>query len=159
MTMATTSIGGTEILWFNNTLVAIRVPSAAGEDGISVVEHHMPYGDSPPLHVHRREDEIFHVLEGEIRFHLAGDEKVARAGETLIAPKGLPHTYRVESFEGARCLTITRGGDFETLLREMGSPAEQAELPPQAAPTQAAIAALVACCAKNGIDIVGAPLA
>ncbi|WP_244560062.1 cupin domain-containing protein [Ensifer aridi] len=119
----------------------------------------MPYGDSPPLHVHRREDEVFHILEGRMRFNIDGHERIAVAGETAVAPKGLPHTFRVESREGARCLTVTRGSDFETLLRQMGRPAKRPELPPQAAPTPEIIAALTQCCAKNGIDIVGAPLA
>lgn len=159
MTMTISTIEGAELFWFNNTLVAIHVSSVAGEDGICIVEHRMPYGDSPPLHVHRREDEVFHILEGRMRFNIDGHERIAVAGETAVAPKGLPHTFRVESREGARCLTVTRGSDFETLLRQMGRPAKRPELPPQAAPTPEIIAALTQCCAKNGIDIVGAPLA
>ncbi|MFD2051640.1 cupin domain-containing protein [Mesorhizobium calcicola] len=158
MTMTPGTITGKELLWFNNTLVAIHVSSAAGEDGIFVVEHRMPYGDSPPLHVHRREDEVFHILDGRLRFQIDGHERIAEAGETVIAPKGLPHTYRVESREGANTLTITRGSDFETLLRQAGRPAEQPELPPQMEPTPELIAALVQLCAKNGIDVVGPPL-
>lgn len=159
MTMTPGTITGKELFWFNNTLVAIHIPSAAGEDGICVVEHRMPYGDSPPLHVHRREDEVFHVLEGRLRFQIGGHERIADAGETVIAPKGLPHTFRVESREGASTLTITRGADFETLLRQAGRPAEQPELPPQMEPTPEIIAALVQLCARNGIDVVGPPLA
>lgn len=158
MTMTAGMITGKELFWFNNTLVAIHVSSAAGEDGICVVEHRMPYGDSPPLHVHRHEDEVFHVLEGRIRFVIDGKEWIAGAGETVIAPKGLPHTYRVESRDGARTLTVTRGSDFETMLRQASRPAERPELPPQAEPTPEIIAALTRLCADNGIDIVGPPL-
>ncbi|RVB28718.1 cupin, partial [Mesorhizobium sp. M7A.F.Ca.CA.001.16.1.1] len=55
-------------------------------------------------------------------------------------------------------LTITRGSDFETMLRQASRPAEQPELPPLMEPTPEIIAALVQLCAKNGIDIVGPPL-
>ncbi|OAP39967.1 cupin [Sinorhizobium glycinis] len=158
MTITSSMTEGRELFWFNNTLVAIHVSSSKGNDGICVVEHHMPYGDSPPLHVHRREDEVFHILEGSMRFHIDGRELTAGAGETVIAPKGLAHTFLVESSGGARCLTITRGSDFETLLRRMGRPADRPELPPQSAPTPELIAALTRCCTENGIDIVGAPL-
>jgi uncharacterized cupin superfamily protein len=41
-----------------------------------VLEHRVPHGDSPPLHVHRNEDEVFHVLEGELRF-VAGDRQLS----------------------------------------------------------------------------------
>lgn len=72
---------------------------------------------------------MFHVLEGQLRFRIDGHDQIAGPGETIIAPKGLPHTYRAESPEGARTLTITRGSDFETMLRQTSRPAEQPELP------------------------------
>lgn len=146
-------------LWFGNTLVTINLSASQGTDGISVVEHRMPYGESPPLHVHRNEDEVFHILTGTMRFHVDGRDIVAVAGQTVIAPKGLPHSFRVESKEGATCLTITQGADFETMLRAASRPAQAAALPPQAAPTPEAIAMLTRLAADNGIDIVGAPLA
>lgn len=158
MTMINTSITGKELLWFNNTLVAIQVSSADGEDRICVIEHRQPYGDSAPLHVHRNEDEVFHILEGRIRFVIDGRERIAGAGETVLAPKGLPHTYRVESREGAHTLTVTRGSDFETMVRKASRPAGRPDLPPAAEPTPEMIAALTSLCADNGIDIVGPPL-
>jgi uncharacterized cupin superfamily protein len=51
-------------LWFQNSLVTIRVSMSEGQDGMSVLEHRVPYGFSPPLHLHRAEDEVLHVLEG-----------------------------------------------------------------------------------------------
>ncbi|TPL80795.1 cupin domain-containing protein [Mesorhizobium sp. B2-3-13] len=158
MTMINSTIAGKELFWFNNTLVAIRLSSAEGEDGICVVEHRMPHGDSPPLHVHRHEDEVFHVLEGQLRFRIDGHDQIAGPGEIIIAPKGLPHTYRVESQDGARTLTITRGSDFETMLRQTSRSAQQPQLPPPSEPTPQMIEALVRICAENGIDIVGPPL-
>ncbi|ASY59841.1 cupin domain-containing protein [Sinorhizobium sp. CCBAU 05631] len=158
MTITSNITESKELFWFNNTLVAIHVSSSKGSDGICVVEHQMPYWDSPPLHVHHREDEVFHILEGRMRFHIDGRERIAVTGETVVAPKGLAHTFRVESSGGARCLTITRGSDFETLLRQMGRPADRPELPPQSAPTPEIIEALTRCCSENGVDIIGTPL-
>lgn len=158
MTMTTKITQGAELFWFGDTLVAIHLSSTAGHDGLCLVEHRIPHGDSPPLHVHRNEDEVFHVLEGKMRFRVDGRDRVATPGETVLAPKGLPHTYRVESPDGARCLTITRGADFETMLRNMGRPTGLPELPPRSTPTPETIAALSDCAARNGIDIVGPPL-
>jgi quercetin dioxygenase-like cupin family protein len=110
-------------LWFLNTHVTIRVSARDGSDGISVLEHHARQGDSPPLHIHHDEDEIFHVLEGEVRYRVGDQERRARVGETLLTPKGIPHTYRVETAE-ARMLTITRG-EFENFIRAFGRPAER----------------------------------
>ncbi len=147
-----------EMFWFKGTLVNVRLSWNAGADRVSVIEHYMPYGESPPLHVHRNEDEVFHILDGEMLIHIDGRESVAKAGETVLAPKGKPHSFRVMSRDGARCLTITSGGDFENMIREMGEPAMSAGLPPQVEPTPAMIVALYEACARNGIDIIGSPL-
>jgi quercetin dioxygenase-like cupin family protein len=145
-------------LWFGNTAIDLHVTTADGTDGMVVVEHRMPYGESPPLHVHRNEDEIFYVIEGAMLLRVGGRDLTLGAGSAALAPKGVPHHFRVISPEGARCLTITRGADFETMLRAASRPAAGPGLPPAAAPTPDQIAALVAHCAENGIDIVGPPL-
>jgi quercetin dioxygenase-like cupin family protein len=119
-------------LWFLNTHVTIRISSQDGSDGISVLEHRASQGDSPPLHIHHDEDEIFHVLEGEVRYRVGDEEHRASAGETLLTPKGIPHTYKVASAE-ARMLTITRG-EFETFIRAFGRPAERQGLPDPSGP-------------------------
>ncbi|HEV2129963.1 MAG TPA: cupin domain-containing protein [Longimicrobiaceae bacterium] len=81
-----------EYLWFLNTLVSVRVSARDGSDGLSVLEHQAPFGDSPLLHLHRNEDEVSYVLEGEFRFQAAGEERRLGPGESLLAPKGVPHT-------------------------------------------------------------------
>jgi quercetin dioxygenase-like cupin family protein len=149
----------TEQLWFLNTLHTLRVRHDEGEDGISVMETLAPHGDSPPLHVHRTEDEIFHVLEGELRMRAGEAEVRIGAGETILAPKGVPHTYRVESHEGARWLVITRRGDFERFVHALSRPAERPELPAgQAPPTPEQADALAAAARAHGIELVGPPL-
>jgi quercetin dioxygenase-like cupin family protein len=81
-------------LWFLNTPVTIRVSSRDGSDGISVLEHRASREDSPPLHIHHDEDEIFHVLEGEVRYRVGDQERRASAGEMLLTLKGIPHICR-----------------------------------------------------------------
>jgi mannose-6-phosphate isomerase-like protein (cupin superfamily) len=99
-------------LWFLNTLVTPRGSSEEGSDGLSLLENLAPRDDSPPLHVHHTDDELFHILEGEPRFRVGDEELRLAAGETLLAPKGVPDTYLVESERG-RWLVATAHGDFE----------------------------------------------
>jgi uncharacterized cupin superfamily protein len=124
-------------LWFQNSLVTIRVSMSDGQDGISVLEHRVPHGFSPPLHLHRTEDEVLNVLEGEFRMKVNGQEQRLGAGDVLLVPKGVPHTYRVESVQGGRCLTITARGDFERFVRAVSRPAERSELPEPSGPPSA----------------------
>jgi quercetin dioxygenase-like cupin family protein len=148
-----------ESLWFMGTFIRVRLSHRDGNDGISILEQTAPRGDSPPLHLHVEEDEAFHVLEGELRFSLDGEERAVGAGETAIAPKGVPHTYRVESDRG-RWLVVTTHRQFEDFVRTMARPAETDDLPPPAGPPPpGAIDALVAKAKQFGIEILGPPLA
>jgi quercetin dioxygenase-like cupin family protein len=144
--------------WFLDTRVTIHVSWRSGEDDISVVEHLARYGDSPPLHVHRTEDEVFHLLEGQLRLKVAEEERLLSSGQTLLAPKGIPHTYRVLSPDGARWLTVTSHRDFENFLVAMGRPAQTPGLPPAGKPTLEDVAQLTEVARAHGIDIVGPPL-
>jgi len=148
-----------EKLWFLDALVTIRVSERDSDDGLSVIEYHAPFGSSPPLHVHHNEDEVFHLLSGEARFSLAGQDIAAVAGDTLLAPKGVPHTFLVTSPEGARWLTVTGNGDLERMLRAIARSAEANTLPPRLPPTAEQAAALEAACRAHGIALVGPPLA
>lgn len=146
-------------LWFLNTFVRIRVSLSEGHDGVSVLEHCVRQGDSPPLHFHRTEDEIFHVLEGEFRFRIEDREQRAGPGAIVLVPRGIPHTYRAESPEGGRYLTITARGDFERFVRALGRPALRPELPEASgAPSPEMIRALTAAAAQHGIELIGPPL-
>ena len=46
-----------------------------------------------PLHVHRRDDEAWYVLEGTLRVQVGSDEVEAHAGSGVFVPRGTVHTY------------------------------------------------------------------
>jgi len=76
----------------------------------AILEQTIPAGHGPPLHVHRRETEIFYVLEGQFEF-LVGDRKVpAPAGALLVGPRDVPHAFRnVGPRDGKLLLTVIPG--------------------------------------------------
>ena len=146
-------------LWFLNTRVLIRVSYQDGADSISVLEHWAAFRDGPPLHVHQSEDEVFQVLAGEVRFRAGDQERRATAGDILLVPQGTPHTYRVESAEGAHFLTITCGREFERFVRAYSRPASREGLPdPSGPPTPEQVDALTQAARQYGIELVGPPL-
>ena len=115
--------------WFLDSLTTIRVSAQAGANQISVVEHRAPRNYSPPLHLHRAQDEIFHVLEGEFRIMVDDQEKRLKAGDILLIPKGTPHSFIIESPEDGRWLAITVGADHENFVRALARPAERLDMP------------------------------
>ena len=63
--------------------------------GTSLVVHEWTESGPSWVHVHRSDDEAWHVLDGSLRFRFADREVDAPAGTTVFVPAGVPHTYRV----------------------------------------------------------------
>jgi quercetin dioxygenase-like cupin family protein len=78
----------------------------------------VPPGGGPPLHIHRREDETFYVVEGECEF-VIGDERVtAGVGDYVNVPRDTVHNFHNASSELTRLiLTFTPAG-IERLFEE-----------------------------------------
>ena len=146
-------------VWYLSSLTTIRVSAQAGGDQLSVVEQRARKGYSPPLHVHRTQDEIFQVLEGEFRLQVADQEHRLKAGEFLLIPKGVPHTSLVESLREGRWVTIMVGADFENFVRAVARPAERIEIPPYGEETSPEnLLTLTMTAAQFGLEIVGPAL-
>jgi mannose-6-phosphate isomerase-like protein (cupin superfamily) len=60
----------------------------------SVAEATVPIGSETLLHRHLKSDEIYHILEGDGRMSLGGDEFDATEGDTIYIPSGTPHRIR-----------------------------------------------------------------
>ncbi|WP_176478478.1 MULTISPECIES: cupin domain-containing protein [unclassified Mesorhizobium] len=68
-------------------------------------------GDGPPRHRHLEADEVFVILQGRLRFWLAGVTFERRAGSTIYIPAGVEHTFVV--IERARWIAILSPGGLE----------------------------------------------
>ncbi len=124
------TIEETRSIWFVDSHGTVLVSADETDGRISVVEVSAVKGQMPPLHVHRTDDEVFHVIEGELTLYV-GDEVVrVGAGETAFAPRDVPHTYRVES-DGARWLGIGAPGGLDRFFLAIGRPAGGEGPPPE----------------------------
>jgi quercetin dioxygenase-like cupin family protein len=140
-----------DTFWWNGGLMEIKARAEDTGGALGVLEgRFFEKGYGPPLHVHSREDEIEYVLEGQIRFRRGDDEFVAGPGSWVWQPRGVPHSFKVES-EGARALVIFTPGGLERMFEDGGVPAgESAEAQQQ--PDQETAAALAK---QFGFEVVG----
>jgi mannose-6-phosphate isomerase-like protein (cupin superfamily) len=145
--------------WFFADLAEVKLTQATSGGRLSIVELLCPPGDMAPLHLHRTDDEAWVVLDGETSFFVGSDEPIrVAAGGVAFGPKGVPHTYRVESAEPARLLAVCTPGDFEAFVRAASRPAERPGLPPSpAAPTEDEVAAITGLGLEHGIELLGPP--
>lgn len=141
---------------FLNNLATVKL--AAGDQGsMSVVEFLAPRGFGPPEHRHNDEDELFIVLEGELRFFTGGSEIAGGEGAFAFLPKAIPHTFQVVS-DSARILNVTASRttvpQFDRMVATLGAPTDRLTLPEPGAIDPGAVAEV---CATHNIDIVGPP--
>ena len=144
----------THPLWFIDHLVHIHVDGETSGGALALIDERGRRGDMPPLHVHRRDDETFYVIEGELSVFVPDEQIVLGPGQAAFAPRDVPHTYRVESDE-ARWLVITTPAGFDAFVREIADPAPADELPPAGREVDPAVLGPAA--ARVGIEILGPP--
>jgi quercetin dioxygenase-like cupin family protein len=147
--------GEGEVRWFLNSRMVVRARADATGGAYGLVESWIPAGFSPPLHVHRREDESFFVLEGRVRFRCADDEIVGGPGTYVFLPRDVPHTFVVEGDETAHLLTLLTPGGGEGFFLDAGREPEGPGLPPPGPPD---IERLARVAAQYGSEILGPPL-
>ena len=110
-----------ESLWFTGNLAEVLVERG----DLSIVRMHARAGEQPPLHVHAYESETFYVLEGSMTLWVGDSAPVTiGVGESVTAPPGLPHTYRVGD-EDSIYLVTTSPGRFASFVRAAGHPERQ----------------------------------
>ncbi len=126
--------GEGEHLWFAGALVTIKVAGEAVDDQCAVIEFLMTHHASPPRHMHPQ-DETFIMLEGELTFILGDERFTAAPGSTWVAPRGVEHTFRVES-DTARLVAVSTPAGLDRMFRAAAEPASSATLPPPDAPSQ-----------------------
>ena len=130
------------------TLVKV---SLADSDGQLAAFHLVaPPMSGPPRHVHSREDEWFHVLDGELVFELDGERTVVGAGGSVWLKRGVVHAYQNFTTSEARLLIVTTPGDFCDLFIEMSAVAKSGAA---AGPAEFAVLN-----AKYGITVLGPPI-
>jgi quercetin dioxygenase-like cupin family protein len=98
----------------------------------SMMEVVLPQRSGPPPHDHAW-DEAYYVTQGQVRFSLAGQEQVIKAGEFLYAPSGTLHGFQGDSEEPARMLIIDAPAHAEAFFRdvdrEVKGPDDQVKVP------------------------------
>jgi hypothetical protein len=125
------------------------------EETYSLVEEEARHESMPPLHVHHGHDEVFYLLRGRMSIHEPGARIDLEAGQAAFAAREVPHTYRVESEDGARWLVATTSRGFADFVAEVSIPATgDGYAPPETLPDPDDVAAAAA---RAGIELLGPP--
>ena len=115
--------GEGEKRWFFGGGIWTWKASARDGDGtLSVVEVEMDGGKRTPLHTHPIAESMV-VLDGQVRYHIAGDEMQLDAGDFVMVPRDVPHAFLITS-DRARVLTIQPSCECEPFYLGASEPLE-----------------------------------
>lgn len=121
---------GGEAWWWFAGLAQIKLSGKQTEGRFSLIEVLYPSGVEVPLHIHTREDELFHILEGTISYRVGVSRIEAGPGHTIFAPRNIPHGFTGTSPGASRYLIAYSPAGFEDFVRETSRPAQSLTLPP-----------------------------
>ena len=113
---------GKEIFEWMGELAIIHVTGVETDDCYCMVELYASKAGSPPWHIHHREDKAFYIIEGVVTIHVGDVIHKAKAGDYVMARKGSPIKYTVDSKGYARIMIICTPPGFENLVRAVGTP-------------------------------------
>jgi quercetin 2,3-dioxygenase len=100
----------------------------------------------PPLHLHKFQDEVFQIIEGEFLFQV-GEQKIkASAGDFVFGPRTVPHTFYQLSKKAHMIFSYNPAGKMEDIMKEM------VKFMPQNPE------AFAKACAENDVPFVGPPM-
>jgi mannose-6-phosphate isomerase-like protein (cupin superfamily) len=126
----------------------VKVGSTLNNDAFSLLDYRAPAGFGVVKHLHHREDEVLHLVEGRIAVWMPDRCLTMTPGDLVFLPKGVEHAWRAYGEQSVRMNVTVSPGGFEHFF-----PTTQAR--GLAAPD---VEALTAVCVEFGIKVSGAPL-
>jgi mannose-6-phosphate isomerase-like protein (cupin superfamily) len=114
-------LGETHSLGFSTILFKTLPRETNG--GLFVIEHMHLGNGGPPLHYHLHQEEWFYVMEGEVLFQVGDSRKRLGPGESVLGPRGIPHTFMGVGEKPARMvIAFSPAGKMEEFFREAAVP-------------------------------------
>jgi quercetin dioxygenase-like cupin family protein len=114
-------LGETHSLGFSTILFKVLPRETGGE--LFVIEHKGLGHGGPPVHLHLQQEEWFYVMEGEVLFQLGDQRKILRAGESVLGPRGVPHSFvGVGEKPAHMMIAFSPAGMMEAFFRKTAVP-------------------------------------
>lgn len=111
----------------------------------SMFEVRTPPGAGSPPHIHRREEETFYIIEGEMEFWIDGKTIKAGPGASVFGPRDVAHCFKNVGSKAAHMIMVVSPAGLEEFFRECAVKAP--EVPPP-------MPAFLELCAKYGLELL-----
>jgi len=89
-----------------------------GNDSVFILENTFHAKGGPARHLHHEQDEWFMILEGEFLFEVGDESRRLGPGDSLFAPRRVPHVWAyVGDGRGRILVAFTPAGKMEAFFR------------------------------------------
>jgi quercetin dioxygenase-like cupin family protein len=136
-------------------LYRFLVTGAESGGSYFAMEAIVPPNGGPPPHIHRREDETFYVVEGEIEFRLGDDVIAGGVGDFVNVPRDTVHCFRNAGTDMARLIVTFSPAGIERFFEETLERALDAGQPPRLDNVDEVAARYIAAAPRYGLEFVG----
>lgn len=103
--------------------ILFKVLPRETSNGLFVIEHMNLVNGGPPLHRHPYQEEYFYLISGEVRFAVGDKRLTLHAGESILGPRGIPHTFAAVAGKPSHMLiSFSPAGKMEEFLRATAIP-------------------------------------
>ena len=107
-------------MWLRKLGIRFMIGGEETRGNLGLVEDPIgPRALAAPMHTHEHEDEYTYVLEGEVGVQIGEEILVARPGDLVFKPRGVPHAFWNVAVEPARALEIIFPAGFERYFAEL----------------------------------------
>ena len=88
--------------------------------GFLIIENTFREKGGPARHLHYNQDEWFYITEGEFLFEVGQEKFQLKAGDSLLAPRRVPHVWAYTgSGSGSVLIAFLPAGKMESFFREV----------------------------------------
>ena len=138
-------------VWYNGSLMTFLATGEETQGKFALIEAVGRKGNDPPPHIHRREDETFYVLAGEVVFSVGDRTIKGTPGTMIFLPRDVRHSFTIES-EHARMLILVTPAGFEGWFKEFSEPAQAMTLPPANEPGYQDVQRMLEAASRYGLE-------
>ncbi len=122
----------------------IKLTGADTNGQYTLIEQHNDVGTGIPMHVHENEDEVFQVIEGEVKMTIGKEATQLKEGDLIFCPKGIPHAWEIVGEHKAKAILSIFPAGLEDMFIELSQL-------PQGPPDFGKVAEI---CGKYGVRFV-----
>jgi mannose-6-phosphate isomerase-like protein (cupin superfamily) len=105
------------------SVIRFKTSTVDTDGNLFIIEHSNLMPGGPPLHLHLEQEEWFYVMEGEVLFQIGEKRLQLKAGDSVLAPRRVPHTFTaVGPKPGKLLIAFSPAGKMEKFFRDTAVP-------------------------------------